>query len=285
MDSKYTNEELIEKWINNELSDAELIEFEKKMETDTEFKKDAELSKDIAISIDHSGQEDLRKKLQKTESNLEQEDFFSTNSNIKTMKPQNEKSSIGKWIGMAAAVLLLLGAAMFLLNQNDDKGTDPVIATTDGDPKEAFKKYYKPDKKEVAKLIAEYESLGFADPEKAQKDSLSTALKLYSENKFEEARVLLSAYITNYPKDNVANLYMGLCLLQQSEYAKASRFLEDVVQDDKFQQNTMAKWYLGLCYSQFGSKQGLDKTRTIMNELANTEYHQEARNYLSMMDN
>ncbi|MBK9016290.1 MAG: hypothetical protein IPM82_20695 [Saprospiraceae bacterium] len=121
-------------------------------------------------------------------------------------------------------------------------------------------------------ILDRLEAKGLGDPGKMADDSLAQALKLYGEAKWEEARSALDIYLQQHPDEPIAQLYMGLTLLQLSDYTKASRFLMPLADDTDFQYQNMAKWYLALCYTYFNTAESVANACKLLKDLtANPE--------------
>lgn len=276
MKHEFPNLELIESWLDGSINKKDIEDFENRIANNSEFAYEVRILTDLINGIKFSGESETRDALGKIERQLETEEFFNHTSKIKEMNT-SKKSSTGRFAAIAAAVALLLTAGYFLFQTNNEQFTDP---------NKAFAKHFKPESKSLGGILDNLEASGFGNPNKAKDDSLAIALNFYENHEFEKARVSLVEYVNNYPDDKIAQFYLGVTLLQQSEYAKASKHLMPLTRDDKFVNYDAAKWYLALCYSMFKTNQGASDAEKLMRSIAydsNSGYASGAQNYMDMM--
>src|SRR5690606_2649060 len=139
---------------------------------------------------------------------------------------------------------------------------------------------------QLTKILGRLEAAGFASPEQSRNDSLAQALQLYEKGEYEKARIELVQYCQIYPDDKIARHYLGMSLLQQSEYAKAASHLSALAGDPDFELRHANKWYLALCYLQFGTPEGRKDARALLQQLADdpeSGYSREAKAYLKVV--
>lgn len=279
MDNNYNIEE-IEQYIHGKMSDAEKKAFETKMNANEELRAEVDLYRDMMISIDMEGEDELRAKLKATRSKLEKDDFFKEEnkqkSNIKIMTNNTKSKSGFSRYAIAATLLALVAAGIYLFNTSQQ-----------GDPmREGFAKFYKPESKMIKGKIGDLRSLGMASPNKGYQDSLAMALELYDSTEFEKARVLLDEILTKYPnvEDVTANFYMGLTLLEQGQYGKASKHLLPISERNDSPYFENAQWYLMLCYTMFNTSEGDSNAKKLLKIMADNsghEYNDPAEQWLS----
>jgi len=275
MSEEFNNIELIEAWLNGQLSEEEKSAFEKRMKEDPDFSKEVEMYQDMMRGIDLAGEERIREASNGIERKLESEDFFKHNSTVRTMTNNTKTKPIGRWLAIAASLLVLVAAATYFFGSSQESS-----------PQMAFEKYYQPDKKNLPEILDRLEAPGLASADKSAADSLAGALELYQKDQYTAARSALGTYLDNHPEDQVAKLYMGLSQLQLGEYAKASKHLVPLVEQKDFAQLNMAKWYLALCYSQFGTASSISNAKGLLQDLADdpdSGYYKEALGYLEFL--
>lgn len=260
----------IERYAQQGMDGAEKADFEKKMAENPVLAREFELYQHLTRTIEYAGEKDaLRQAIQKTEAKLESEQFFNSKDHLTIMT--NQTNAGGRnWMAIAAA-LVAIAAAVFFFTRSPKVQEDP------------FAKYFKPETKDLPMILDRLEGLGLADPEKPKSDTLQAALKLYEALQFEQARSALSAYIKVHPTDKLAQHYLGLSLMNQSEYAKAANHLAPLAQDDSFEYKNTAKWYLALCYTRFNDAESRGNTKKLMQQLAddaNSGYQKDAKEYI-----
>ena len=276
MKEDFKNIEQIEAWLEGKLNEAERIDFEKRMQDDPVFVKEIEFLKDVLTGIKLTGEERIRSDARKIEKELEEENFFNSQTKIVAMTNNTKTSSSKRWLAIAASLVVLVAAAAYFLREQPSP-TDPAAA---------FAEYYKPEKAKLPAILDRLEASGLADENKTKDDSLAQALDLYHQDKYAESKSALSGYLEVYPDDQLAHMYMGLAQLQLTEYAKASTHLTPLLKAENFEHLNTVKWYLALCYSQFGTPSGIDNAKKLLNELAadpDSGYYKEALGYLKFL--
>lgn len=270
MDNNFNIEE-IEQYVHGKMSETEKKAFEAKMDSDDELKAEVELFKDMLTSIDMEGEEQLRAKLKATREKLDKENFFQEKNNQKSklkVMSNNTKSKSGfSRYAIAAALLAMIAAGIYLFNP----------AAQQGDPlREAFAKLYKPESKLIKGKIGDLKSMGMASPDKGKNDSLAVALELYENDEFEKARILLDEYIKTYPydEDPTASFYLGLTLLNQSEFAKAAKHILPVTERNDSPFYETGQWYLMLAYSMFNTPEGDSNAKKLLKIMADNQGHE-----------
>ena len=260
----------VEAWLNDALSEKEKVEFEERIKKDSDFAKEVALIKDILLSIEYKGEQNIRNSIKKAELKLEEENFFNkSNKNISIMK----KTKI--WTAIAATLLLIIVALYFTLNTDSkNKEIDNVFA-----------KYNIPESTVTPKILDKLEAHGLASNDKTKNDSLASAIKFYENSKYKEAKSMLHEYLKKYPDDKIANLYMGLSLFQTEHYPNAIKYLTPLSNDKDFNYNNTAKWYLALSYTRLG-KNGEKTAIKLLKQLAssNNQYSNEANDFLQFLE-
>ncbi|MDX2136044.1 MAG: hypothetical protein SFV52_14765 [Saprospiraceae bacterium] len=220
--------------------------FNQRLQQDPELSRenDAFLLLQKGIVVD--GEKALRNKLSAIRTKLDEEQFF------ETITPKQKihimKNNSWGWLA-AAAVLLIVVAVMVFMPQKSGIS-----------PEEAFARFYKPESTVLPKILDEMESAGFADAEPAN-DTLTRALKAYEANEYQDALTNLNLYLLNYPEDQLANLYLGLTLMQMNEYGKAIGKLGTLATDEQFAHKNTARWYLALSLTQAKSGEAMKQAK------------------------
>lgn len=270
--------ELIERYIRGELNREELVDFEEKLETNSDFREEVNVFKDILLGSKLHGKNFLKAEVKKIHKKLQKKGFFesfsSNESKIINMKNESNsnksKTGMGKILGIAATIALLLFAGYFFYNKE---------SAVKNNYSDIFEKIYTPENIKLNSILDDLSSVGMAASDDPQADSLAVGLTLYKEYKYEETRSYLAAFVEKYPDDHIGKLYLGLSLLQQSEYAKASRHLQEVSQVPGFEHKDVADWYLAQCYLMYDTEKGKEFAKKLFNQIANnaeSPYQKEA---------
>lgn len=277
MNQKFDNIDRFDTYLYGTMSKVDRIAFEKELASNESLSQEFEIHKDFALGVQNAQENELRTKLKNVENELKEENFFESKNNLKVISNNKSRFGIERILSLAAGVAILLGVAFFLFKDNGSSIN----------PEDAFAKFYKPEAKALPIVLDRLETLGFGDEEKASKDSLAGALSLYEDFKYEESRSALVVYLNNHPEDKIANLYLGLNLLQQEDYIKASTHLIPLSRDANFAQNDIAMWYLALAYGQFGTDEGKNNARALMKKLSSQQesvYAADAETYLQYFE-
>lgn len=278
--------EAMERYLDGSMKAEELTQFEARMASDDVFAQEVALFMDMQKSIELNGNKELKASIKNVHNNLEKEAFFDTKAEVssqtstvsKKMEVAHKKSNISKLLSIAAGVAILLGAALFLL-QDPDKPSKS----------EQFAKVYKPETKKIGEILDNLDGYGLADPEAERKGGLTTALELYEKGNYEEAKKLLATHLDKFKEDKIGKFYLGLCFLQDGEYAKASTHLQPLVIDSNTDWELFdeSRWYLSLCYMMFDNEKGKESAIKVLKQIVEdptTEYKVEAKynlDYLS----
>lgn len=279
MEEELQNINRFERYLNGEMEGTELITFEKELQENEDLANELALFSDVLEGIEANGDEALERTLKGVESKLEKDNFFDQPSSSKIIKMNNSKSTWMRPLAIAASVAVLLGAGFYLMKPSDSQNSSSDMATV-------FAEYNQPDKAKIAKILDNLESSGFADENKNKADSLVQALSFYEKGEYKTAISSINEYLERYPEDNTAKLYLGLSLLQDEEYGKASKHLMPLAELEEFEHQDMAKWYLALCYTTFNSKTASEHAERLFKDLLNsteTEYAEGAKVFLQLL--
>ncbi len=262
----------LDRFHGGQMSEKERAMFNQRLQQDPELSRenDAFLLLQKGIVVD--GEKTLRHQLTAIRVKLEKEQFFETI----TPKPiPSMKNNSFRWGWYAAAAVLLIAVAVVVFMPQKDSVS----------PEDAFARFYKPESTVLPKVLDEMESAGFADAEPAN-DTLTRALKAYEANEYQDALTNLNLYLLNYPDDQLANLYLGLTLMQLSEYGKAIGKLGALATDEQFTHKNTARWYLALCLTQAKSAEAMNQAKGWFDMLKadpDSGYSKEAAGMLEML--
>lgn len=268
MEKEFTHTDLMDRYLRHQLDAAEQSDFEQRLRDDPAFAAEWDAFRDTVTAIKLHGEQELRKTILQVQKKLEAEQFFTAH---KPTPAAMKKQTFFRMILAAAAAITLIAVATYLYSPT------PIPSP------EQYAQFEKPNMEQVAKILDRLEAPGFADPDKGRNDSLASALRLYLDGKWEDARVELAQFCKIYPDDKIARHYLGMSLMQQGEYAKAASHLSTLTNDADFELRYANKWYLAQCYARFGTRQGFKDARTLMQQLADdpdSGYSKEAKEYI-----
>lgn len=211
------HELLIEKYFENNLTEAEKAQFEVLLNSNIEFKDAVKFEKNLKSAIHKKERNELKKQLKSFEK-----------------KQETKVVTMPRLLWIAAASIVVVGASLWFFTfktpSNEDLFTQNfqvypnVIApsvrgtsTTEGDKKLAF--------------------------------------EFYEQEKYKEA-VGVFEKIAKETNEEYPAFYVGQCYMALGDYQKAiSSFSGAVLTDEKFPFDTQRKWYLALAYLKIGDKE------------------------------
>lgn len=210
------NPELIERYIDGELEEQELKNFEKLLAANSDVMRDYKLSLDINHSIIEDDVMQLRETLN-----------YMYDSEYKVKRLSNTFTR-RKLFYAAASIALIMATGGLVKNMSFNH-----VNTAD-----LFEKYYQPYEVSVT-----YRS-GNTEVDKV----FLKALQKYEEQDFEQAMLLFEQLLELKDKDMAVNLYSGISYMEEEKYQNASRSFSKIIDDKDNLFVEQAKWYLALCY-------------------------------------
>lgn len=183
------------------------------------------------------------KQLQNTKEKIAEEGFF---EEFKEDKATTKKSFFnGRILVLMIGLLLLLLTFPYFFCNNQVDAYDEIYA-----------KHFKVEEEQLNQSIAALKVSGFADRNKARKNSLRNALKDYKncqdvgcENNH------LSSHLELFPKDETALFYKALTNMKASNYEKAATILQQLANSETAKEKAVTHWYLGLAYLKIRGKE------------------------------
>jgi tetratricopeptide (TPR) repeat protein len=210
--------ELIEKYIDNELTQDQRKYVEQLIADDEEFAKEFQLR----LNINHAIMENDIVLLRK---NLEDICRNSTQDKGTIIKRLYER----KWHLVAASATILIVIGSFLLSDISPTNTESL-----------FKDNYK------FEVCIEVERGSNSTIDK----NIKTALLHYNNSEFKKAIAILK----DNQKDIISKFYLGLSYIETKKYNKAIICFQDVLDDNSNLFLEQSKWYKGLCYLKLDKK-------------------------------
>ncbi|MEW7280329.1 tetratricopeptide repeat protein [Aquimarina sp. 2201CG1-2-11] len=213
------------RYFDFDLSEDELLVFEKRIEDDPEFAKKVTLYKDSIDIVEEAYQTNADK------ARIEQ---WKTQLNANQKAKSNKLS--WKWIGGIAATIALL---FFGWQLNTKSQQNIEVALT-----EAWHK----------KVGLDYKSLRNTKHD-SLKSILLTAVDSYENEQYQYAINTLARFNTTIPYYEDALLIKGLSYYKKGAIEKALQTLDTLTQHHTQRKAKVARWYQGLIYLEMGKKQ------------------------------
>lgn len=224
---KYMMDEMnfdrIEDFLDGDLTESQLKEFEKDLLEDLNLQMELDLHKEVNEAIMEQDVMDLRSKLEA----------------IKTPPNPAQKRKLKfltKWNITAASLALVigLGSLMYIMNNQPAYSNDKV-----------FSNYYKPYNVVVNTRSADV----MID------NLLITALKSYETKDYRTALTLFKQILDKDSTNITGNFYSGISNIEINEYSKANRNFTRVLKHKNNLFIEQSEWYLGFCYLMTNEKE------------------------------
>jgi len=208
---------LIQKYLDNDLSDRDMKRFEADLEVSSKLQDDLALYREIDEALADTEVLSFREQL--TDLRREKQKSGGTGkSHIRFTKPWHYAATA------AIALMLAIGLASVLDRPMNNK--------------DLLKKYYKPY--EVALI------------NRSDNSTLDLMLKnaeiLYQRGDFEQAAVYFEMVLEEQPDLAGTNLYAGISYYELERYSDARNSLNKVIEHNDNLYIEQAEWYLGLCF-------------------------------------
>jgi tetratricopeptide (TPR) repeat protein len=208
---------LIQKYLDNDLSDKDMKRFEADLEVSSKLQDDLALYQEVDEALADTEVLSFREQL--TDLRREKQKSGGTgNSSIRLTKPWHFAATA------AIALFLAIGLASLLDRPMNNK--------------DLLKKYYKPY--EVALI------------NRSDNSTLDLILKnaeiLYQRGEFEQAAVYFEKVLEEQPELAGTNLYAGISYYELERYYDARNSLNKVIEHNDNLYIEQAEWYLGLCF-------------------------------------
>lgn len=236
---KVSKTDLIQKKVLRELSESELIEFNRLYETDSEFRLEFKMAKELMTYV---GNEELLA-------------FRGQLADIsKSHRGQNSKGRLislkrnWSYVASVAAVAVVLFGSYFFLNQHHSSN-------------ELFEQYYNTDEVYLNTRSGSVHS----------NSVLEQGLVLFESNKFEES----IDYFEQLPTSVTALYYSGVAHMEIGEYEVAEFKFDQVISDYLNVFYDQAQWYKGLCLVKLDKEQEAKTIFTMISQ-SNSYYKDQA---------
>ncbi len=256
MNKEWKNLALIEAWLKGNLNEKDKQSFEDRLQNDSAFANEVNEIKSVIAGIREKKEIEIRDLVKSAESELRSEGYFE--ETIKIPSVADKKPIINsRWMMIAASLLLLISAAYFWNAKADDNNL--------------FEKNYVVENKILPEVMGRLEAKGLAGNEAAKKEQLLNAIKRYNNKDYKKSKVALQKFILNFPNEETALLYLGLCEIELGNIHSAIKFLVPLANDSGFKYQKTAQWYSVLCYLKEGKTKDFDAAEQLLNQLLKTE--------------
>lgn len=208
---KASKTDLIQKKVLKELSESEKVDFNRLIETDSEFRKEHKMAKELMAYVGNEKLFEFRTQLD------------SISKSHKSKKPNGRLISFNKtlsYVASVASVAVILFGTYFFLNQENSSDV-------------LYDQYYNTDEVFLNTRSGAIHS----------NSVLEQGLVLFEDNKFEES----IDYFEQLPTSVTALYYSGVAHMEIGEYEVAEFKFDQVISNYLNVFYDQAQWYKGLC--------------------------------------
>lgn len=240
---------LIDRKINNELTEEELKNFDELLRADPNLEEELRLSHEIDDAISETDVIDLRNNL----------------DNIYSLTQQQESTTVVRSffrsklhrIAAAAFFLVLLFGSISLYFMNAEK---PVSNEN------LFRIYYQPD---AALLIRG----------QAEDKLLIDGFQKYENRDYSAALDIFNKILEKDPNNIPVQFYAGISNIESGKYRNALKPFKNIVNQNQNLYQDKAKWYAGLCYLKLNEN---EKAYDVFKDIcdSNSAYKYKAKNII-----
>lgn len=211
MDNDLHNEQLIEDFLNGNLSQSQQKDFENRLAAEPELAEQVDLHRLTVEGLKQYEGQQFKEKVISVDELLEKEGFFEYDSTEESVEiPNKTVKSIGwrKYLTYAAGFLLLASIGFYFLNSNNSSSE-----------KRLARFYEKAPDLISGKLSRRLN--GLATKDKVRWIAFSHCMERYNGADQKMTTPCLESYLQKYPADLEARLYLGLALLDLKSYEEA----------------------------------------------------------------
>lgn len=241
----------IEDFLDGELTNDQLQEFEKELLDDPDLQMDLDFHKEVNEAIMETDIMDLRNK-------LEAIDIPPTETE------KRKRQYLSKWNIVAASLALIigLGSLVYLLDGKPSYSNEQI-----------YSNYYKP-----------YNIVNNTRSSDAMIDNLLVdALRSYESKDYRTALSLFKQILDKDSTNITGNFYSGISNLEINEYSKANKNFTRVLRHKNNLFIEQSEWYLGFCYLMTNEREKAIKQFHIIAK-GNSFYKSKAKEILSRLE-
>jgi len=239
--------ETIEQYLNDEMSPQERKDFESRLATDEELRKDLELYNSINTTMSASPNEDaLRKTLEQMNKK-----YFAGGAPVR-------KIAFRKWLAVAASLIFIIAISLYFLLFN------------------------KPSAEKLYAQYAQHEALNIQLRGNAADSLKEKAATAFNKKDYSTALPLLETSLQQQPADAQIQFSLAICYLETAKYNKAEKIFSQIEAGPSAYTDA-AKWYLALTALK---QNDLAKCRSRLNGIASSSaYYTKAKELLEKLPN
>lgn len=202
--------ELLERYIEGDLSPEEIKSVRQLIKTDKEFQKEYTLRRGINNAIKEKEIMQLRYKL----SMIHKQEIMYNAGTVRQIFRRN-------WHLVAASITVLVVVGSFILNNLNTQDSDKL-----------FDQYYTPDAIFTARTNQNSENL-----------KLTAGLQKFQKQEYSEAILLLK----NISNNIVSDYYLGISYIETKQFSLAKNAFSSITSKESNLFSEQAEWYKGLC--------------------------------------
>jgi len=227
MDDETLRQELIERYLNGELNEAERSEFETRLEIDPVLAHDLRFAQSFSELEEREEELLFRENLSAIIHDIKKEDESAhTKDEHLNLNPERKAILLFSKYRIAALFVILLSivALLFYLVRSSDTKEDRLFA-----------QYFQPY------------SVDFIS--RSENDSLAVlnhAFIAYENSDYITAIQLFEKNLSDFPAYEIASFFLAMSLIAESEYSKAEAYLIKLAENPSGSFNEQAEWYLAL---------------------------------------
>ena len=235
--------ELIEQYLQGELTGEAMADFEQQLQTDEELREEVQVQREVHEMLGDTELTALDEKLSAIRSEFEEEGIETGQADEAPVVKLNPYRRL--WL-VAAAVLTLAIVYLGFFRDQELTGT------------ELFTSYYEAYPADV---------ISRASPEEVT--VVEKAILLYAEGNYSEASFLLGVILD---PDTRVHFYHGMCLLNLGEDEPALEKLTAAAIDDNSVYQVPAKWYASLLLLRLDKRDEAKELLTVISQSASGKY-------------
>jgi len=213
---KEFSQDIIDQYLSKQLEGQALSEFQAKLESDVEFKKEVETQAFLHRGVNKFGEDEMRAKLKKIRAEV-----LAPAAKVVPLGGKKKTRPILRW-SLAATVALALGAAIYLI------ATWENVSATD-----LYASYYEPFGETVNVRNA------------SATDIANQASQLYKTKNYEEALPLFQEVLEAEPTNAEVQIAIGICQLELGRLEKATQSFSAV---NNALYKDQAQWFLAMTF-------------------------------------
>ena len=226
-------DQLIEDYLNKNLSETDRQNLEQKLSEDQELAAMVKDLQSIEQGLHAVGMDQLSKDMRGWEQELKLDHSYS--------------GGWKKYLAVAAVITLILVPAVFLFTDKNPTSEELFIA------------YYEPYEEMLTSRGNSVDSLGML---------LADGMDAYNRGAYKLCSELLESYLAQQPEAHRVALYLGIAQLEINQQQSAESNFKRAQLDPSFKQQ--AQWYQALSYLKFKDR---DKARDVLTAIAGSENH------------